>query len=297
MQAGADPEDWALLLLKELIDNSLDACEADGIAPDIRVRIDADGFSVADNGPGIPPKVVARSLDYSVRVSDKAARVSPTRGQLGNALKLCYAAPFVLEDEARLTITARGVRHEITVGLDRIQQAPVFDHEQHREPATVGTTVRIDSSQLAGQLLENPDGFYHVGPTELADRIVAFNPHATIRVTVGDCAEYRARGTNPAFSKWHIGKPASPHWYTADTLGDLIASHLANGHGALPLRDFKKKKSVRFLSGFRRVSVGFPSGIFQGSKLDFGLKETLIYSRFPRQKDVSLFSAPVRRWK
>jgi len=88
MQAGAGPDDWGLLLLKELIDNSLDACESRGIAPDIRVEIDADGFRVSDNGPGILPEVVARSLDYTVRVSDKSLRVAPTRGQLGNALKL-----------------------------------------------------------------------------------------------------------------------------------------------------------------------------------------------------------------
>ena len=37
-----------------------------------------------------------RSLDYLVRVSDKAHYVSPSRGQLGNALKCVWAAPYVM---------------------------------------------------------------------------------------------------------------------------------------------------------------------------------------------------------
>ncbi|RPJ19272.1 MAG: hypothetical protein EHM35_20860, partial [Planctomycetaceae bacterium] len=39
MQLGADPHRWGLLLLKELLDNALDACEAAGIAPEIAVRV------------------------------------------------------------------------------------------------------------------------------------------------------------------------------------------------------------------------------------------------------------------
>ena len=104
MQIGSSQEQWPLALLKELIDNGLDACETSGIAPEITVTIDQDAVSVRDNDPGIPPKTIERSLDYLYRVSDKNHYVSPTRGQLGNALKYVWAAPFVANGRA-LTLT------------------------------------------------------------------------------------------------------------------------------------------------------------------------------------------------
>src|SRR5215475_1963405 len=80
MQIGFPRPQWPLALLKELIDNGLDACETAGVAPAITVRVEPDALTVSDNGPGLPRTVLERSLDYWVRVSDKAAYVSPTRG-------------------------------------------------------------------------------------------------------------------------------------------------------------------------------------------------------------------------
>jgi DNA topoisomerase VI subunit B len=39
-QTGHQPEVWPLVLLKELMDNALDACEDKAIAPEIAVRVD-----------------------------------------------------------------------------------------------------------------------------------------------------------------------------------------------------------------------------------------------------------------
>ena len=65
-----------------------------------------------------------RSLDYMVRVSDKANYVSPTRGQLGNALKCLWAAPYVASgEEGSVEVVTGGITHRIAVTLDRIGQA------------------------------------------------------------------------------------------------------------------------------------------------------------------------------
>jgi hypothetical protein len=40
-QTGHPPEDWPLVVVKELIDNALDACEEAGLAPEIAVRVRA----------------------------------------------------------------------------------------------------------------------------------------------------------------------------------------------------------------------------------------------------------------
>jgi DNA topoisomerase VI subunit B len=74
-----------------LIDNALDACENAGVAPEIAVDVQYEQgvirLTVSDNGTGIPAEVVRKVIDYNVRVSDKAAYRSPTRGAQGNALK------------------------------------------------------------------------------------------------------------------------------------------------------------------------------------------------------------------
>jgi DNA topoisomerase VI subunit B len=84
---GVPQEQFASVCLKELIDNALDACETAQVAPEVGVEVEReDGvlrLSVSDNGPGIPPEVVRKVLDYSIRVSDKAAYRSPTRGAPG----------------------------------------------------------------------------------------------------------------------------------------------------------------------------------------------------------------------
>ena len=83
-------------MLKELIDNSLDAAEEAGVTPEITVTVAGGSIIVADNGPGIPPETVKAMLDFSVRVSSREAYVSPTRGAQGNALKTLVAMPYVL---------------------------------------------------------------------------------------------------------------------------------------------------------------------------------------------------------
>ncbi len=61
-QTGHQPEAWPLVLLKELVDNALDACEEAEIAPEIRIQVDDTGITVTDNGPGIPPETVTDVL-------------------------------------------------------------------------------------------------------------------------------------------------------------------------------------------------------------------------------------------
>jgi signal transduction histidine kinase len=83
-QIGHAPESWPLVIVKELVDNALDACEEAEIAPEIEVRVNTDTgeISVADNGPGIRPETVAES-SIGVRVSREAYARRP--GAQGNA--------------------------------------------------------------------------------------------------------------------------------------------------------------------------------------------------------------------
>src|SRR5262249_34920279 len=137
--------DWPLVALKELLDNALDACEDASVAPEVGVKVDAGGITVADNGPGLPPETVAGVLDFSVRASSREAYLSPTRGAQGNALKTLIAMPFVLDgSRGRVTIAGRGVRHEISVRVDAIRQEPTIDCQQTKDRAAKqGTRVTL----------------------------------------------------------------------------------------------------------------------------------------------------------
>jgi DNA topoisomerase VI subunit B len=146
-QTGHEPHAWPLVALKELVDNGLDACEDNGIPPEISIRVDKDGITVKDNGPGIPEETVERILDFSVRVSSREGYVSPTRGAQGNALKTLVAMPFVLnkQKDGQVIIESCGIRHTIRVRVDRIRQEP--DIQPHKEKAPfvkTGTLVQVE---------------------------------------------------------------------------------------------------------------------------------------------------------
>jgi DNA topoisomerase VI subunit B len=245
MQLGAEPPRWGLVLLKELVDNALDACETAGTAPHIRITLSPEGFVVEDNGPGLPASTVERSLDYRVRVSDKSYYMSPTRGQLGNALKCLWAAPYVVNPDSpgRVEVTSRGVTHAIAVAVDQIAQEPKITYTVTEAPfVKIGTIVQVESNQLAcyprwGVI----DDFYKSVHT-LVLTYAACNPHAHFTLQLPDeTLQYPA--TTPSWTKWRPSDPTSPHWYALEHCRALIAAFLTReraGGRALTVREFVK---------------------------------------------------------
>ena len=144
-QTGHQTDDWPLVILKELVDNGLDACEESGVAPKIKVVVDSSSITIADNGPGMPVETIRGALDYSVRASSREAYVSPTRGAQGNALPTMLAMPFVRNgDRGRVDISSRGHRHEIIFAVDPIRQEPIVSHSPHRaKNVKNGTRVKV----------------------------------------------------------------------------------------------------------------------------------------------------------
>jgi hypothetical protein len=135
-QTGHDYPQWPLVVLKELVDNALDACEEAGIAPVISVTVEPGSIVIEDNGPGIPAKTIEGILDYSIRVSSREAYVSPTRGAQGNAIKTILPMAYVLDDRhgedasGKTTIEAHGIAHHIEFSVDHIRQG-AEDHPYH----------------------------------------------------------------------------------------------------------------------------------------------------------------------
>jgi hypothetical protein len=242
IETGHPPEEWPLVILKELLDNSLDACEEKGIAPEIDVQVStempggAGEIVIADNGCGIPPKVVESVLDFSVRVSSREAYVSPTRGAQGNALKTLVPMPYVLDGEQGvIVIAAEGVEHIITFRVDHLRQKPVIDHARVPSPTTKGTRITIKWPDSASSILAAAESRF----LQIADDFAWINPHLRIRVEWNGSTRVDRKPSNPAWKKWLPSYPTSAHWYDAYRLERYIAAHVSRD------RDLGRDRTVR----------------------------------------------------
>lgn len=229
---------WPLVLIKELIDNSIDACEVAAIeAIEIGVELEKDSITVSDNGPGIAHKIIKGALDYTVRISDKKHYVAPTRGQLGNALKCVVAAAFVATGKkSTVEIVTRGKCYTITVDLDRLAPEPNITCEPTEDTRKIGTILRIHWPEVAGYFSSNRDGdlFEYDSLAEAVEALLedyaALNPHVTFNFN------RRRAASDPAWVKWRTDAATSAHWYRPEDLRGLIAAHICERD--LPLRDF-----------------------------------------------------------
>jgi len=302
-QTGHQPAQWPLVVIKEAIDNEIDACEERGIVPEITVVANAIGITVIGNGPGIPSETVKRVLDFTVRVSSREAYVSPTRGAQGNALKTIIAMPFVLDGQkGKVEIEARGVRHEIQFEVDHVRQTPVIHHEQEKSKVKVGTVVRVpwrnlskaefvDETDDDNESFDEDDETNENSPRSIPDaksRFLQFasdfawlNPHLALTIDwFGKRTSIEA--TDPGWSKWKPSDPTSPHWYTQAHLQRLIGaylSHDADNSSERTVRDFisefrglgatAKQKKVRDATGLARapLSTLISGNGFEGARV------------------------------
>src|SRR5262245_14395691 len=213
MQLGFASDFWPIPLLKELLDNALDACETAGVAPAILVEVTPQTLTVRDNGPGLPRQVLERSLDYLVRISDKAHYVSPSRGQLGNALKCLWAAPYVLSAwrQGRVDVATGGVRYQIDVTVDALAQEPQVILTAHEDAMIKsGTSITVHWPEEASYPRFADGGiFYH--PASLLAGYALFNPHAAFAYQAPGHPDYRAwTASIPGWNKWIPSRPTSP---------------------------------------------------------------------------------------
>jgi DNA topoisomerase VI subunit B len=276
-QTGHPVEQWPLVVLKELIDNSLDACEEADIAPVISVAVNAvtGVIAIADNGPGISPETVKRLIDYNVRVSSREAYVSPTRGAQGNALKTLVAMAFALDGTVGETvIEAKDIRHTIRFGINGITREPQIEHTE--EPGFVhsGTSVTVRWPNSACSELESAQERF----VQIAQDYTWINPHLTLDMVWTDAdpvdVMMHTDASEPGWRKWKPSDPTSAHWYDAERLERLAGAYVSNDQDRT-VRDFiadfrgmarsAKQKEVLDATGLSRKPL---SDLFPNAKAD-----------------------------
>ena len=255
MQMGFERRAWPIALLKELIDNSLDACESAGVAPHITVEECNATVTVQDNGPGLPVRTLEDSLNYMIRVSDKAHYVSPSRGQLGNALKCVWAAPYVMSPAhtGRVDVATHGMRYQIDVRLDPLAQAPQLTMTAHPDAMIkTGTAITIHWPQHPSSLWQGWGlNFYH--PPALLQGYALFNPH--VHLTYQGDAPYDWPASVPTWGKWVPSHLTSPHWYSPARFQQLLAAYVVADHRAQRVRTVRELlEAVRKLRSNKSIS-------------------------------------------
>jgi hypothetical protein len=241
-QCGHAPEEWPLVILKELVDNGLDSCEETDVAPEIKIAVSTEccEITVSDNGPGLPTETITDVLDFSVRVSSREAYVSPSRGQQGNALKTLVSMTFALDgSEGRTLIESHDQAREIIFRMDPIRREPRIA-PLLLTPSDVKTGTRITlywPRKACDMLVDAKSRFL-----QIASNYPTFNPHLTLSCQWDGEILVDGPATNPSWWKWRTSDPTSPHWYTVEQCERYVAAHIArdqdNGENARTVRDF-----------------------------------------------------------
>jgi DNA topoisomerase VI subunit B len=253
-QTGHPVDDWPLVVLKEVMDNALDAAEESEVAPVISIAVTTGSITIQDNGGGIETDTIESILDYTIRVSSREAYISPTRGAQGNAMKTILAMGYVLdrerEDEDSINDDAVGVtfietcgaKHRIEFRADHVTHQPKISHTTTRSPINVGTKITIKWPTRG--LLEWAEQRFK----QLAESYVWFNPHLSLRGVWFGREFINVKATNSNWEKWRPRNPTSPRT-TNHSCRRYLSAHVARD------RDLGQHHTVReFIGEFRGLS-------------------------------------------
>jgi DNA topoisomerase VI subunit B len=196
-QTGQLAENFAKVVLKELVDNALDACETAGVKPEISIEVsgqDTISMAVHDNGPGLPPETIRRILNFSTRTSDKAAYCSPSRRAQGNALKTIIGIPSALGGKAPVIVESQEVRHSIRAWTDPAGNLQIDHHQDIFDCQGTRVTVMLPG---ADQLLS---------PNWWGQSFALLNPHVLVRIRHSENGSERANIVDG--KNWKIYHPS-----------------------------------------------------------------------------------------
>jgi DNA topoisomerase-6 subunit B len=148
--AGFDNQSRAVYtVLRELVENSLDACDSNGIRPVVYVSLSKVGqgdleILVADNGSGIPRRYIADSFGKVFFGSKYSVKQNRGTFGLGGKMAILYGQLSTGEPVEVATSTGTEI-HRVRLSIDvKLNQPVVHERKSSSNSSGLhGTTVRL----------------------------------------------------------------------------------------------------------------------------------------------------------
>lgn len=164
-KAGTPPAELVSVMIKELVDNALDA------GANAQLEYDQTGFTIIDDGQGIPGTDQDLKELFSINRPLSSSKIvrKPSRGALGNGLRVVAGAMWVYS--ARITVETKGRRLTFQAGEDgkaRIIERAELEQGQQGTRVTV-ISVPIEHTDVIPGLnaIELNHGTTYSGKTSL----------------------------------------------------------------------------------------------------------------------------------
>lgn len=285
-----------LTTLKEAVDNSLDACEEEGIAPEIWVKIEKKGsgslknsdqvlIRVVDNGPGIAeedvPKVFGEYLS-----SSKFGRGRCSRGQQGIGISAATTwAQLTNAKGARVVTKTAKMRKALKCSVEvdiKNNRGVMKDRETIDWDRAHGTSVEF---LIDGRIQLNGEA----GLLNYLNGTALVNPHLKLHFELPDAEKGSEKITIDRVSTTipDIPEATEPHPHTMK-LGEFIAhSHL---FGRSSVKKWLKEGFSRIHEGVLKelVAAGMKNSFFDKS-VD-SLNETDFKDLFTKIQNLQLMA-------
>lgn len=243
--------DWDIYILKELIDNALDADEADpsvtkphihAVVQYIENRLGEHNerslFIEVSNLSRFPLERLDDLFDLDKRVSDKHYYNVPTRGAQGNALKTILGIPYALSyyyfstyklDLDPLVIRYGDEQVAIMLDIDKVNEQMTFHTviKPVRRPETI-TKIAINIQRFFQQIPRKIEDL-----KKFAQSFALFNPHAHFDFefiftrndgtrSYDERDSFSSQGNANWSGKYNHQQPSPIHWYKLDEFCELV---------------------------------------------------------------------------
>ncbi len=236
----SNPAKAVITVVKEAVDNALDACEEAGILPDIFVRISKvdDHFKIVveDNGPGIPreqiPKVFGKLL-YGSRFHE----IRQSRGQQGIGISAAVLY-------AQLTTGKPAIVVSKTADDEKANKVALYINTKKNEPEIVEESeedwylpsgTRIELEITGNYVRERKQSVY-----EYLRETSVINPHAKITFVEPDGTINEFKRVTEEIPPPPKSIKPHPHGIELGTLMNMLKATKAT-----TLRKFLKEEFVR----------------------------------------------------
>ncbi|MBN2491035.1 MAG: DNA topoisomerase VI subunit B [Planctomycetes bacterium] len=239
---GFDNRRKALLTaVKEAVDNALDACEEAGVAPDVRIEIEAMRkderyrIAVEDNGPGIVPAQVPKIFGQLLYGS-RFHTLKQARGQQGIGISAAGMYGQLTTGKPMVIVSRTGPRRpalRYQVAIDTARNRPeVTGEKEVAWDRPHGTRVEIEL-----------EGRYHRGRQSVEEYLKQTsiaNPHVDIRYRGPDGTEMHLERVTTELPEAPLEIKPHPHGVELGRLIKMLKETRARTLGSFLRTDFSR---------------------------------------------------------